>query len=206
MARSKSSGRWLQEHFKDEFVQRSKKDGYRSRAVYKLQEMNEKDRLLRPGMRVVELGAAPGGWSQYIVEHLGDSGFLVASDILSMDSFSNVEFVQGDFTEESVLNEILSRLGSAKADLVISDMAPNMSGVVGVDQPKSMYLAELARDLALEVLNPKGTFLVKLFHGSGFEEYIRELRTNFASVRTRKPEASRARSKEVYAVARNLKL
>jgi 23S rRNA (uridine2552-2'-O)-methyltransferase len=206
VSRSKSSKRWLREHFDDPYVLQAQKAGYRSRAVYKLIEIDERDALLKPGMRIVELGAAPGGWTQYAVQRIGDHGFVVASDILPMDSFPNVTFVQGDFREEAVLNQILSALGGKQADLVISDMAPNMSGVDAVDQPRSMYLAELALELARQVLKPGGDFLTKLFQGSGSEDYLRDLRADFGKLQMRKPKASRPRSREVYALARNLKL
>ncbi len=201
MARSKSSGRWLKEHFKDDFVQRAKQENYRSRAVYKLIELNEKDKLINSGMRVLELGAAPGGWTQYIVEQLDGNGVIVASDILPMDSFAGVKFVQGDFRENSVLDELVQALGNVGADLVLSDMAPNFSGVSGTDQSRSMYLAELALDIALQVLAENGSFATKLFQGDGFDDYIKTLRSAFKKVHIRKPKASRARSSEVYAVA-----
>lgn len=198
MARSKSSGRWLKEHFDDRYVKQSKSDGLRSRASYKLQELNEKDRLFRPGMTVVDLGAAPGGWSQVASELIGDRGRVVASDILEMDPLPGVEFVQGDFTDDAVLEQILEALGGAPADLVISDMAPNMSGMSAIDQPAAMYLVELALDMARQVLKPGGSFLVKVFQGEGFDAYLAEMRQSFNKVVTRKPEASRARSREVY--------
>jgi len=161
VSRSKSSGRWLKEHFDDVWVQKAQKEGYRSRAVYKLLEIQEKDRLLKPGMKVIDLGAAPGSWSQVAIKTVGETGTVVASDILPMDSIADVDFVEGDFLEESVLNEILPRVAGEQFDLVISDMAPNMCGVVAVDIPQSMYLAELALDLATTVLKPGGCFLVK---------------------------------------------
>lgn len=201
MSRSKSSNRWLREHFSDGFVQRSKQDHYRSRAVYKLMELNEKDHLLRPGMKVLELGAAPGGWTQYIAEQLDGNGVIVASDILPMDSFSDIRFVLGDFREENVFDSLLKELGNGGADLVLSDMAPNLSGVAGTDQSRSMYLAELAHDIAIRVLSDNGCFTTKLFQGEGFDEFISNLRSDFRKVVIRKPKASRARSREVYAVA-----
>lgn len=201
MARSKSSERWLKEHFNDDFVQRAKQDNYRSRAVYKLIELNDKDHLIAPGMRVLELGAAPGSWTQYIVEQLNGNGLIVASDILPMDSFADVKFVQGDFREDVVLEELVQALGNNGADLVLSDMAPNLSGVSGSDQSRSMYLAELALDIALQVLAENGSFATKLFQGDGFDAYIKTLRGSFKRVVIRKPKASRARSREVYAVA-----
>jgi 23S rRNA (uridine2552-2'-O)-methyltransferase len=201
MARSKSSNRWLGEHFSDEYVKKAQHEGYRSRAVYKLKEIHEKDRILQPGMKVVDLGAAPGGWSQYATQHLGKKGRIVASDILPIDPLPFVEFVQGDFREDAVLEEILGLLGNEKADLVISDMAPNMSGVDAVDQPRSIHLCELALDMARQVLRPGGAFLVKLFQGDGAEAFMRDVRSSFKTVKVRKPAASRPRSREVYVLA-----
>lgn len=203
MARSVSSQRWLHEHFTDTYVQRAKREGWRSRAVYKLIEMQERDRILRPGQVVVDLGAAPGGWSQYAAGVIGDTGRLFALDILPMDSFAGVDFIQGDFTEEAVFEQLLERLEGRAVDVVLSDMAPNMSGQDSVDQPRTMYLAELALDFATRVLGPQGVYLVKLFQGEGFDAYLRELRSQFASVTMRKPDASRSRSREIYALARN---
>ncbi|WP_226663295.1 23S rRNA (uridine(2552)-2'-O)-methyltransferase RlmE [Microbulbifer aggregans] len=205
MARSKSSHRWLREHFNDPYVKQSQKDGYRSRASYKLHELQEKDRLFRPGMTVVDLGAAPGGWSQVAMELVGHKGRVLASDILPMDALAGVDFVQGDFTEEAVFDELLEKLGEDRADLVISDMAPNMSGVRAVDQPASMYLVELAVDMARQILKPGGAFVAKVFQGEGFDDLIRDLRSNYQTVVTRKPGASRPRSREVYVVARGFK-
>ena len=205
MGRSKSSHRWLQEHNRDHYVKRSQQEGYRSRASYKLIELDKKDRLFRPAMTVVDLGSAPGGWSQVAAELVGDKGRVVASDILPMDSIADVEFICGDFTEESVLQEILDTLGDELADLVISDMAPNMSGMRAVDQPKAMYLVELALDLAQQILKPGGNFVAKVFHGEGFDEYMRLVKGSFERVVTRKPDASRPRSREVYIVAKGLK-
>ena len=203
--RSKSSANWLQEHHNDPYVAQSKKEGYRSRAVYKLIEIDEKDKLFKKGMRVVDLGAAPGSWTQYAVEKLGEKGLMIASDILPMDSFSYVEFVEGDFREEDVLNQILEHLGTRKADVVMSDMAPNFSGVKAVDLPSAMYLNELAVDMANQVLKTGGNFVCKVFHGEGFEELVRGLRTQYNKVKIRKPKASRPRSKEVYVVALGFK-
>ncbi|MEW5838057.1 MAG: 23S rRNA (uridine(2552)-2'-O)-methyltransferase RlmE [Pseudomonadota bacterium] len=203
MKRTASSQRWLHEHFTDPYVQRAQQEGWRSRAVYKLIEIQERDRLLRPGQVVVDLGAAPGGWTQYVSSLLGDKGRVFALDILPMDSFADVEFIQGDFTEEAVFASLMQRLDGRTVDVVLSDMAPNMSGHDGVDQPRSMYLAELAVDFARQVLGADGVFLIKLFQGAGFDDYVRELRKQFASVAMRKPDASRARSREVYALARN---
>lgn len=205
MARSKSSNRWLDEHFKDPYVKQSQKDGYRSRASYKLIELDKKDKLLKPGMSVVDLGSAPGGWSQVAAERVGDKGVVLASDILPMDSIAGVEFIQGDFTEESVLEQLLAALGEHKADLVISDMAPNMSGMNAVDQPAAMYLVELALDMARQVLKPGGHFVAKVFHGEGFDPLLQDARDAFTKVTVRKPDASRARSREVYLVARGFK-
>ena len=205
MGRSKSSHRWLQEHNRDHYVKRSHQEGYRSRASYKLIELDQKDRLFRSGMTVVDLGSAPGGWSQVAAELVGDKGRVIASDILPMDSIADVEFICGDFTEEAVLKEILDTLDVDLADLVISDMAPNMSGMRAVDQPKAMYLVELALDLAQQILKPGGNFVAKVFHGEGFDEYMRLVKSNFERVVTRKPDASRPRSREVYIVAKGLK-
>ncbi|WNO08222.1 23S rRNA (uridine(2552)-2'-O)-methyltransferase RlmE [Teredinibacter sp. KSP-S5-2] len=205
MARSKSSHRWLREHFNDHYVKESQKDGYRSRASYKLIELNKKDRLFKPGQTVIDLGAAPGGWSQVAIQEVGEKGRVVASDILPMDSIADVDFVQGDFTEESVLNEILAVMDGDLADLVISDMAPNMSGIQAVDQPKSMYLVELAMDLAKQTLNRGGVFVSKVFQGEGFDQFFADAKNSFQTVVTRKPDASRARSREVYLVAKGFK-
>lgn len=205
MARSKSSDRWMKEHFDDQYVKRSQQDGYRSRASYKLLELHEKDKLFRPSMKVVDLGAAPGGWSQVAARLIGDKGTIVASDILEMAPLPGVTFVQGDFTEQDVYEAILAEIGHDKADLVISDMAPNMSGNSAVDQPQAMYLVELALDMAAQVLRPGGNFLVKVFQGEGFDEYLKAMRLHFSSVVTRKPDASRARSREVYLLGRQYK-
>lgn len=203
--RSRSSGRWLKEHFDDPYVKEAQKLGYRSRASFKLLEIQEKDRLIRAGMTVVDLGSAPGGWSQVAVDLVGHHGRVVASDILPMDTLAGVEFICGDFTEESVLAEILAALGERKADLVISDMAPNMSGMAGVDQPRAMYLVELAAEMAAQVLKPGGAFLTKVFHGEGFDELLKSLKASFNKVSTRKPQASRSRSRETYLLAQGFK-
>ena len=187
----------------DEFVKRSQREGYRSRAVYKLLEIQEKDHLIKPGQTVVDLGAAPGGWSQVAEKLVGDKGRVVALDILPMDSIAGVDFIQGDFREEEPLQQLRELLGDSPVDLVISDMAPNVTGMNAVDQPRSMYLCELALEFAREVLKPGGTFVVKVFQGEGFDEYIRELRSSFKRVVTRKPKASRPQSREVYLVAGN---
>ena len=205
MARSNPSKKWLKEHFDDIYVQQAQKEGYRSRAVYKLLEIEEKDHLLRPGMTIVDLGAAPGGWSQIAGLRLKGRGRVIATDILPMDALADVTFIEGDFREEPVLNQLLEVLGNDKADLVMSDMAPNISGMKAVDQPRAMFLAELALDLARKILNPEGVFLVKVFQGEGFDEYLRQLRSYFKSVTVRKPKASRPRSREVYLLARACK-
>jgi len=201
VARSKSSSRWLQEHFSDPFVKRAQAEGWRSRAVFKLDELIEREKLLKPGMCVVDLGAAPGGWSQMVRERLGDSGRIVALDILPMQGIGGVYFILGDFREASVLQQLEDVLGGMRVDLVLSDMAPNMSGVGAVDQDRSMVLAELAADFAGNHLKAGGSFLTKLFQGQGFDEYIRRLRSQYAQVSIRKPKASRSRSNEVYAMA-----
>ena len=200
--RTKSSARWLAEHANDVYVQRAQKEGWRSRAVYKLAEINEREQLLRPGVRCVDLGAAPGGWSQYAARIIGGSGRIVATDILPMDAIVGVDFVEGDFREETVLNRVLAAVGAAKVDLVLSDMAPNMAGIDAIDQPRSMYLAELALEFADRVLAPGGDLLVKLFQGAGFEQIIKEARSRFGRVVTKKPKASRKRSPEIYLLAR----
>ena len=202
MARSKTSQRWLKEHFNDIYVQKAQQEGYRSRAVSKLMEIQEKDRLIRPGMVVVELGAAPGGWSQYVAQCLGGRGRMIALDILPMDALADVTFIQGDFREQAVLDALYAELGDSAVNLVISDMAPNTSGVRSVDQAKSMYLVELALDFAQSRLAPGGDFLTKIFHGPGFDTLLRSLKSQFLTVQTRKPEASRARSQETYLLAR----
>jgi len=206
MARSKSSHRWLREHFDDEFVKQSQRDGYRSRAVYKLQEIQERDRIIRPGMSIVDLGAAPGGWSQYALGQIGKNGAVVAMDILPMEPLPGVAFVQGDFREDEVLDELLAVLDGREIDLVMSDIAPNISGMEAVDQPRAMYLAELAVDFADRVLRPGGDLLVKVFQGEGFDELLKDLKQRYDKVIMRKPKASRPRSREVYALARGRKI
>lgn len=206
MSRSKSSSRWLQEHFNDPYVKKAQEEGYRSRAVYKLLEIQQKDRLFRPGMTVVDLGAAPGSWSQIAADLVGDKGMVLASDILPMDPLPGVRFIEGDFREEAVFAAILDALGDRKVDLVISDMAPNMSGERSVDQPRAMYLAELALDLARRVLRPGGDFLVKTFQGEGIDAFRTEIRGSFRQLLVRKPEASRARSSEVYLLGRGFEM
>ena len=206
MKKSHSSKQWLRRHVNDPYVQRSKKEGYRSRSAYKLTEIDERDKVLRPGMVVVDLGAAPGGWSQLVRKLLQDrngldAGRVVALDILDMPPLAGVDFIHGDFREDEALSRLEAVLGGAEVDLVLSDMAPNMSGVDAVDQPRGMYLAELARDFADTHLRVGGTFLTKLFHGTGFDDYIRDLRKRYTQVKVRKPDASRTRSPEVYALA-----
>jgi len=203
--RSKSSQKWLQEHNRDHYVKQAQQDGYRSRASYKLLEINQKDRLLYPGLVVVDLGAAPGGWSQVAAKLVGPKGKVIASDILDMDSIVDVNFILGDFTDPVVLQRILGSLEKGLVDLVISDMAPNMSGMKGIDQPKVMYLVELALDLVTQVLKPGGNFVVKVFHGEGFDQFMLELKKRFKRVTVRKPDASRPRSREVYVVAKDFK-
>ncbi len=205
MPRSKSSARWLKEHFDDAYVKRAQAEGLRSRAAFKLEELLERDRLLRPGMTVVDLGAAPGGWSQLVRRKLGENGRVIALDILPMQGISGVEFIEGDFREDTVQQALQTRLNGAKADLVLSDMAPNISGIGVADQARAMHLAELALDFARDWLKPGGSFLVKLFQGAGFDDYLRGLRADFARVTLRKPKASRARSREVYALASGLR-
>ncbi len=205
MGRSKSSSRWLQEHHADPYVLKSRREGYRSRAVYKLIELQEKDHLLKPGQFVIDLGAAPGGWTEYASQFCTKGGRLIAVDILEMDSINDVDIIQGDFTEQSVLDEILELVNNSPVDLVLSDMAPNISGIETVDQPKSMYLVELAFDLALQVMDKNGSFVVKIFQGEGFDEMVKEFRKSFKVVKFRKPKASRPRSREVYAICQGLR-
>jgi len=204
--RTKSSARWLAEHASDEFVKRARAEGWRSRAVFKLAEIQQAERLLRPGIRCVDLGAAPGGWSQYAARIVGGASRIVATDLLPMEAIPGVEFVQGDFREESVLERLQALLGGAKVDLVLSDMAPNMAGIDAVDQPRSMYLAELALDFAERVLAPGGDALIKVFQGAGFDEIIRGARRRYGRVVTKKPKASRSRSPEIYLLARQFRM
>ena len=198
MARSRSSGRWLSEHFSDEYVKQAQALGYRSRAVFKLKELDEKDRLLKPGMVVVDLGAAPGGWSQYAAERIGKRGDIIALDLLPVEPLPGVTFFQGDFREESVLNTLMAHLDGREVDLVMSDMAPNMSGNRVVDQARGMHLAELALETARDILRPGGTFVTKLFQGPDVDAYVLSARGLFNKVAMRKPKASRDRSPEVY--------
>ena len=198
---SASSKRWLKEHFDDHYVQKAQKQGLRSRAVFKLEEMQQKDKLIKPGMTVVDLGAAPGGWSQLASDLVGSNGQVIACDILEMDPIAGVDFLQGDFREESVLTALLNRIDGNNVDIVLSDMAPNMSGNNAADQARSMYLCELALDMCHQVLKPGGNFAIKVFQGEGFDEFLTALRQNFTTIKTRKPDSSRARSREVYLVA-----
>ena len=195
----------MSEHLKDEFVKKAKKEGYRSRAAYKLLEIIDKDQIIKTGFKVLDLGAAPGGWSQVAIKIVGKTGQVIATDILPVESIANVEFLQGDFTEEIIYNKLLSLTNKQKINVVLSDMAPNMSGQISIDQPKSMYLAELALDMATKVLSHNGHFVVKIFHGDGFDNFIQNSRKNFKKVIIRKPKASRPRSKEVYLIASQLK-
>lgn len=205
MARSKSSGRWLDRQHRDPYVQKARKAGARSRAIFKLEELDRRDRLLKPGMTVVDLGAAPGGWSQYAAQRVGAGGRVIALDILPMDPIPGVEILEGDFTAEAVLRELESRLGARPADLVISDMAPNMTGIGITDQARSMMLAELALEFAAQHLRTGGDFLVKTFQGAGFTEFLRELRGRFGEVLSRKPPASRSESREIYLLGKGFK-
>ena len=203
MARSKSSKRWLSEHFDDHYVKLAQQQGLRSRSAFKLLELQEKYQLLKPGMVVVDLGAAPGGWCQVVKPLIGDTGCLIALDILEIDPIDGVQIIQGDFTEEEPLRLLEESLGGRKVDLVLSDMAPNMSGMATIDQAKAMYLAELALEFVREHLKPGGNYVVKLFQGTDFDGYVREVRSMFGKVQVRKPKASRPRSKEVYLLARD---
>lgn len=205
MAKSQSSRRWLSEHFRDEYVKRAQQEGLRSRAVFKLKELDERHRLLKPGMTVIDLGAAPGGWSEYAAQRVGRNGRVVALDILPMDAIDGVTVIEGDFREESVLEELRRAIDGRPVQLVLSDMAPNMSGMKAVDQPRAMYLSELALQLAREVLAPGGGFLIKLFQGEGSDAFLREVRKSFAACSIKKPDASRARSREVYLLASGFK-
>lgn len=204
MARSKSSNNWLQEHVNDPYVKQAQRDGYRSRSSYKLIQLNEKDRLIRPGMLIVDLGSAPGGWSQVAARLVGEKGRVLATDILPMDPLKNVDFIQGDFTEEAVLNEVLERLGGRKPQLIVCDIAPNITGIDSADQASSIYLVELALDFARQALEPGGDFVAKVFQGAGSDAYLKDVRTSFEKVLVRKPAASRPRSREVYVVAKGL--
>ena len=203
--RSKTSGKWLKEHFDDPYVKRAQQEGWRSRAVYKLQEIDEKDRLLRRGMTVVDLGAAPGSWSEWVARKVQPGGRVIALDVLPMDALADVTFIQGDFREEAVLKQLLAVIGESPVDLVLSDMAPNLSGMKAVDQPRAMYLAELSLDLAERVLRPGGDLLIKAFTGEGLDEFKQQLRRRFGKLQVRKPAASRPRSPEIYLLARDFR-
>lgn len=202
---SKSSRAWMREHLDDHFVKLAHKEGYRSRAAYKLLEVNDKYKIIKPGMTVVDLGAAPGSWSQIAGKIVGSKGLVVASDILPMDALSDVNFLQGDFREQEVFDELLKILDGRTVDVVISDMAPNTSGNTAVDQPRMIYLCELALDFSKRVLGPKGQFLVKVFQGEGFDEYRKSIVDTFEVLKTVKPQASRPRSKEVYLLGQGRK-
>jgi 23S rRNA (uridine2552-2'-O)-methyltransferase len=204
--RSKSSTRWLAEHAADPYVKRAHVEGWRSRAAFKLEEIQQSDRLLRPGMTIVDLGAAPGGWSQYAARTLGGKGRVIALDLLEMPAVTGVEFLQGDFNEEGTLARLMEMLGGDRVDLVMSDMAPNMMGIADVDHDRSMNLVELAVDFATRTLKPGGAFLSKVFQGRDFQPLVLQLRKQFESVKLRKPKASRARSAEVYVLARGYRL
>jgi 23S rRNA (uridine2552-2'-O)-methyltransferase len=205
MPRSKSSSTWLQRHVSDPFVKKAQLEGYRSRSAYKLTELNEKDRLVRPAMRVMDLGSAPGGWSQVLGKLVGAKGRVLATDILPMEPIKNVDFIQGDFTDETIVAKLLDWLGGGKFDLIVSDIAPNITGIDSADQASSMNFLELALDTVRQTLKPGATFVAKMFQGSGSDQYIKELRTSFEKVLIRKPAASRAESREVYIVAKGFK-
>ena len=205
MSRSKSSKRWLQEHHRDAYVLKAREQGYRSRAVFKLEQIQQKDHILKRGQFVLDLGAAPGGWSEYSSRIVGDKGRIIALDLLPIEPIAGVEVIQGDFTQQQTLDRLLTLTGGRQFDLVLSDMAPNLSGMESVDQPKSIHLAELAFDLASEWLGPDGIFVSKLFQGAGFDELVARLRATFKSVKLRKPDSSRSRSNEIYAVCHGLR-
>jgi 23S rRNA (uridine2552-2'-O)-methyltransferase len=205
MPRSKSSNEWLRRHVNDPFVKQAQLDGYRSRSAYKLIELNEKDRLIKPGMRIMDLGSAPGGWSQVAGKLVGSKGRVLATDILPMDPLPNVDFIQGDFTDEKIVEQLLGWLGGGQFDLIISDIAPNITGIDSADQASSMYFLELALDTVRKTLKPGATFVAKMFQGAGSDEYLKELRRSFEKVLIRKPAASRPKSREVYVVAKGFK-
>ncbi len=205
MGRSRGSQRWLNEHFSDPYVREAQRRGLRSRAVFKLEAIDQRDQLLKRGQRVVDLGAAPGGWSAYAAEQVGPTGQVIAIDLLDMEPIAGVTFLQADFSEDAGLKQLDGLLGGARVDLVLSDMAPNLSGQKAVDQPRSMLLAELALDFCTDRLNPEGGLLVKVFQGQGFDELVSAMRSRFARVQTRKPQASRGRSREVYLLARGFR-
>lgn len=202
MARTKTSSKWLKEHFDDSYVKRAQQEGWRSRAVYKLIEIDEKDHILKPGMTVVDLGAAPGSWTEYAAKKVGDKGRIIALDILPMDALADVTVIQGDFREQEVYDQLVETLGNAQVNLVMSDMAPNISGIKAVDQPRAIYLAELALELADKVLIEGGDLLIKVFTGEGLDPFKQELRKKFKKILIRKPKASRPRSSEIYLLAR----
>ena len=206
MPRSKSSRKWLQEHFDDFYVKKAQAEGYRSRAIYKLKEIDDKEHLIKPGMIVVDLGAAPGGWTQYVSEKLDGHGTIIALDMLPMDALAGVDFILGDFQEEAVLQALMCMLPTSGVDLLLSDMAPNMSGNAAIDIPRAMYLAELAFDFAGKMLKPGGVLLMKIFHGAGFDDLIKQTRQQFERVSIRKPLASRSRSRETYLLAKGYNL
>jgi len=206
MVKGSSSKNWRRRQDSDEFVKRAQAEGWRSRAVYKLSEIQEREKLMRRGALVLDLGAAPGAWSQYASKIVGPNGRVIAVDLLEMEQIADVEFIQGDFRDEQLFEDVLRRVGSDRFDLVMSDMAPNISGVRSVDQPRAMYLAELAADLATRVLGKRGTLVVKLFHGEGFDAFVRDIRGRYETVKVRKPKASRPHSRETYLVARNIRL
>jgi 23S rRNA (uridine2552-2'-O)-methyltransferase len=205
MARSKSSASWMSRHLSDPFVKQAQKDGYRSRSAYKLVELNEKDKLIRPGMRLLDLGSAPGGWSQVAGKLVGDKGRVLATDILPMDTLRNVDFIQGDFTDDAIVQQLLDWLGGGKFDLIISDIAPNVTGISSADQASSIHFLELALDTVRKTLKPGATFVAKMFQGTGSDQYVKELRGHFEKVTIRKPAASRKESREVYLVAKGFK-
>ncbi|MCP5327090.1 MAG: RlmE family RNA methyltransferase [Sinobacteraceae bacterium] len=205
MARSKSSGRWLQRHLNDPYVKQAQREGYRSRSAYKLIELDQRDRLIRPGMRVMDLGSTPGGWSQVLSRRLGDRGKVLATDILPMEPVAKVDFIQGDFTDEAIVGQIHDWLGGAKFDLIVSDIAPNITGIASADQASSIYFLELALDTVRETLKPGATFVAKMFQGAGSDDWIKDLRGSFQKVSIRKPAASRPESREVYVVAKGFK-
>ena len=205
MARTKSSSEWLRRHVNDPFVKQAQRDGYRSRSAYKLTELNEKDRLIRPGMRIMDLGSAPGGWSQVAGKLVGAKGRVLATDILPMDPIKNVDFIQGDFNDEAIVAQLLEWLGGEKFDLIISDIAPNITGIDSADQASSMNFLDLALDTVRQTLKPGANFVAKMFQGSGSDQYVKDLRASFETVVIRKPAASRAQSREVYIVAKGFK-
>jgi 23S rRNA (uridine2552-2'-O)-methyltransferase len=205
MPRSKSSNEWLRRHVNDPYVKKAQLEGYRSRSAYKLIELNEKDRLIKPNMFLLDLGSAPGGWSQVASKLIGRNGRVLATDILPMEPIKNVDFVQGDFTDEAVVAQLMQRLGGEKFDLIISDIAPNITGIDSADQASSMYFLELALDTVRKTLKPGANFVAKMFQGSGSDAYLKELRTSFDKVLTRKPGASRAESREVFIVAKGFR-